>query len=190
MPVEDADRSQQFEALVLPHLAAAYNLARWMCRSATDASDIVQEAMMRALQYFAGYRGGDARAWLLQIVRYAAHSWLARNRPVGQLPLPEECTEPAAAFDGRWLATSPAAGDPLLGLAAREEAEGLREAIARLPLEQREVLILREFEELSYREIASIIDAPLGTVMSRLARARDQLAALVRAGAETSDAAR
>src|ERR1700678_1586825 len=90
MPVGDGARTRRFEAVALPHLPAAYNLARWICRNDADAADVVQEAVMRALQYFDSYRGGDARAWLLQIVRNSAHSWLAKNRIAGQLPL-DDC---------------------------------------------------------------------------------------------------
>jgi RNA polymerase sigma-70 factor (ECF subfamily) len=172
MAAADGARTRRFEAVALPHLPAAYNLARWICRNEADAADVVQEAVMRALQYFDSYHGGDARSWLLQIVRNCAHTWIERNRPPGRVPL-----------DETQLATTPDSSDPLGALAAQAEGEGLRRAIARLPLEQREVLILREFEELSYRQIADIIDSPIGTVMSRLSRARDQLAAMVR-GAE------
>jgi len=170
MPVGDAARTRRFEAVALPHLSAAYNLARWICRNEADAADVVQEAVMRALRYFDSYHGGDARAWLLQIVRNSAYTWIAANRPAGRVPLD------AAELD------TAAAGDHSIDAA---EGEGLRRAIARLPLEQREVLILREFEDLSYRQIADITGSPIGTVMSRLSRARDQLAALVRGGERT-----
>jgi RNA polymerase sigma-70 factor (ECF subfamily) len=161
--------------VALPHLPSAYNLARWICRNEADAADVVQEAVMRALHYFDSYRGGDARAWLLQIVRNSAYTWIASNRPAGQVPLVE--TELDTAADSE---------DPMSAVTAQAEAEGLRRAIARLPLEQREVLVLREFEELSYRQIADVIDTPIGTVMSRLSRARDQLAAIVRGGRTAS----
>jgi RNA polymerase sigma-70 factor, ECF subfamily len=156
-----------FEAVALPHFSAAYNLARWITRNDSDAADVVQEAYARALRFFDGYRGGDARSWLLQIVRNTAHSWLAVNRPAGGLPIDDELCD--------------AAHDPERIVAAERDAEQLREAIAQLPMEHREVLILREFEQMSYREIAAVVDAPMGTVMSRLARARDQLAKRVRA---------
>jgi RNA polymerase sigma-70 factor (ECF subfamily) len=175
MPAGDRTRTRRFEAVALPHLPSAYNLARWICRNEADAADVVQEAVMRALHYFDSYRGGDARAWLLQIVRNSAHTWIASNRPAGRVPLVE--TELDAAGDSE---------DPMSAVAAQAESEGLRRAIAQLPLEQREVLVLREFEELSYRQIADIIDTPIGTVMSRLSRARDQLAAIVRGGGRAS----
>jgi RNA polymerase sigma-70 factor (ECF subfamily) len=174
MPLGDGARTRRFEAVALPHLSAAYNLARWICRNEADAADVVQEAVMRALQYFDSYRGGDARAWLLQIVRNSAHTWIARNRFAGQVPLEEH------ELDGTETEATRVSEDPVRAVAAQIEAEGLRLAIARLPLEQREVLILREFEDLSYRQIADIIGSPIGTVMSRLSRARDQLAAIVR----------
>jgi RNA polymerase sigma-70 factor (ECF subfamily) len=177
MPVDDLARTRRFEAVALPHLSAAYNLARWVCRNDADAADVVQEAVMRALQYFDSYRGGDARAWVLQIVRNSAHSWLAKNRIAGQLPLDDEELERHDSI------ATVSADDPMLAAAAQIEGEGLRRAIAQLPLEQREVLILREFEDLSYRQIADVIGTPLGTVMSRLSRARDQLATIVRGAA-------
>lgn len=170
MAAGDDSRTRRFEAVALPHLPAAYNLARWICRNEADAADVVQEAVMRALQYFDGYRGGDARAWLLQIVRNSAHTWIGRNRPAGQVPLIDTEVE-AAGY----------AEDPMTAVASRAESAAVRQAITRLPLEQREVLILREFEDLSYRQIAAVIDSPIGTVMSRLSRARDQLAAIIRA---------
>ncbi|HEY1726263.1 MAG TPA: sigma-70 family RNA polymerase sigma factor [Steroidobacteraceae bacterium] len=169
MPEGDAARTRRFEAVALPQLAAAYNLARWICRNEADAADVVQEAVMRALQYFDSYRGGDARAWLLQIVRNAAHSWIERNRAAGMVRVTDAELEQVAAAD-----------DPMAAVAADSAAARLRQAIGQLPLEQREVLILREFEQLSYRQIASILDSPIGTVMSRLSRARDQLAIILR----------
>jgi RNA polymerase sigma-70 factor (ECF subfamily) len=176
MPVADEARTRRFEAVALPHLSAAYNLARWICRNDADAADVVQEAVMRALQYFDSYRGGDARAWLLQIVRNSAHTWIARNRLAGQVPLED------SELDGRVADAATISADPMHAVAAQIEGESLRRAIAQLPLEQREVLILREFEDLSYRQIADVIASPIGTVMSRLSRARDQLAAIMRRG--------
>jgi len=173
-------QTRRFEAVVLPQLPAAFNLARWICRHEADAADVVQEACMRALQYFAGYQGGDARAWLLQIVRHTAYSWLGRNRPAGQRPLREDEFDADVAEDARWSLVDVAA-DPLQQLASEAQSRALREALAHLPVDQREVLVLREFEDLSYRQIAAITGHPIGTVMSRLSRARDQLAARLRA---------
>lgn len=180
MPVGDGSRTRRFEAVALPHLSAAYNLARWICRNEADAADIVQEAVMRALQYFDSYHGGDARAWLLQIVRNSAHTWIGKNRLAGRVPLDELETHGAAILEGPWGAANQVPGDPLTTVVAQDEGTRLRQAIARLPVEQREILILREFEAMSYRQIASITGCPIGTVMSRLSRARDQLAQIVR----------
>jgi RNA polymerase sigma-70 factor, ECF subfamily len=172
MPPGDVARTRRFEAVALPHLPAAFNLARWICRNEADAADVVQEAVMRALQYFDSYHGGDARAWLLQIVRNSAHTWIGKNRPAGHVALDQ--LEPDSATG---LAEPE---DPLAAVVAQAEGARVRLAIGRLPLEQREVLVLREFEALSYRQIADITGCPIGTVMSRLSRARDQLAGIVR----------
>lgn len=180
MPVGDGARTRRFEAVALPHLSAAYNLARWICRNEADAADIVQEAVMRALQYFDSYHGGDARAWLLQIVRNSAHTWIGKNRLAGRVPLDELESDSAAILEGPWSAANQGPEDPLATVVAQDEGARLRVAIGRLPLEQREVLILREFEAMSYRQIAVITGCPIGTVMSRLSRARDQLAEIVR----------
>ena len=153
----------EFERDVLPHLDAAYNVARWLVRDPDLAQDVVQEAMLRALRYHAGLRG-DAKAWLLQIVRNAAFAALATRRAQSG-PYPAQATaEPVDPAD-----------DPLSAL---ERSDGLRHltvAMAALPGELRECLVLRELEELSYKEIAQITGAPIGTVMSRLWRARRAL---------------
>jgi RNA polymerase sigma-70 factor (ECF subfamily) len=167
---------------VLPHGGAAYNLARWLSRNESDARDIVQESLARALQYFEGYRGGDARSWLLRIVRNTASTWLG-SRPPAAHALPEGADELMEAAPG-----SGAAGDadPLGAAISQDEARALRQAIAQLPVEYREVLVLREFEDLAYKQIAAIVGCPIGTVMSRLARARDELGARMRAEAQSS----
>jgi RNA polymerase sigma-70 factor (ECF subfamily) len=131
---------RRFEELVLPHLNAAYNLARWLTRDVNDAEDVVQDACMRALKYVGSLNDSGARAWFLTIVRHAFYDWCKRNRPAEIAP------DDGTAID-----------------------------MAALPLAYREVLILRELEELSYKEIARIADIPIGTVMSRLARARSLL---------------
>jgi RNA polymerase sigma factor (sigma-70 family) len=175
----DQERTRRFEALARPHMAAAYNLALWMTRNPADAEDVVQEAFLRAFRFFEGYRGGDARAWLLQIVRNASLSWLKAARTATA-----DGADPAALMalpDASWESARERRDDPAELTASWAEAQQLRQAIAALPVEYREVLILREFEGLSYREIAQVINAPIGTVMSRLSRARDQLAASVRA---------
>jgi RNA polymerase sigma-70 factor (ECF subfamily) len=153
---------QRFEELVLPHLDAAYNLARWLARDAHDAEDVVQEACMRALRYVASLHGGDARPWFLTIVRRAFYDWLARNRPA-------EVVHDDAALEQAVDQSTPG---PEQSLMRSDEAKALDDALADLPLAYREVLVLRELESLSYKEIARIADIPIGTVMSRLARAR------------------
>ena len=163
----DPDRAALFEQAVLPHLNAAFNLARWLTRNPDDASDVVQEAYLRALRYFDGFAGEDGKAWLLSIVRHTCFTWLRRNRPAELMPLAEE------TGDGGGHGVDP--DDPeSLTLAARDRAL-LNRLIDELPAEYREVVVLRELEELSYREIAAIAAIPIGTVMSRLARARARL---------------
>ena len=153
------DRRRRFEAQALPHLDAAYNLARWLSRSPVDADDIVQDAMLRAFRAFDGFRGGDAKAWLLTIVR---NCWLtagAASRRRAHTSLEDENLVAGEA--------DPEARAIQAGAKRRLDA-----MIAALPQEFREVLILREMEDMSYREIAEITGVPVGTVMSRLSRAR------------------
>lgn len=157
------DRRRRFEAQALPHLDAAYNLARWLARSPVDAEDIVQDAMLRAFRAFDGFRGGDARPWLLAIVRNCCRNTGADTRRRAQVPLPEN--DAIASSDP----------DPEAEAIRTGESRNLNAAIALLPNEFREVLLLREMEEMSYREIAVVTGAPIGTVMSRLARARAML---------------
>lgn len=154
-----------FEEAVLPHLDAAYNLARWLTRNDTDAEDVVQEAYLRAFKFFGGFHGEDGRAWLLRIVRNTSYTWMQRNRsPELNLPLDDELHEAQS-------------GDPNPEAILLENANALelRQAVEELPPEFREVLVLRELDELSYQQIAAVADLPLGTVMSRLARARKRL---------------
>jgi RNA polymerase sigma factor (sigma-70 family) len=161
------ERVGRFEQVILPHLDAAYNLSRWLTRSDTDAEDVTQEACLRALRFFGTFRGEDGRAWLLAIVRNTCNTWLGRNRP-HELTL-------AQPFDETFHSGS---GDELSPdvLAMRHaDRELVQQAIEELPLEYREAIVLRELEGLSYKEIAQVSDVPLGTVMSRLARARKQL---------------
>ena len=153
----------RFEELVLPHLNAAYNLARWLTHDVNDAEDVVQDACVRALKYVGSLNGSSARAWFLTIVRHAFYDWCKRNRPAEIAP------DDGTAID---MAVDPAAVDPEQAFLRNAESKALADAVAALPLAYREVLILRELEELSYKEIASIADIPIGTVMSRLARAR------------------
>jgi RNA polymerase sigma-70 factor, ECF subfamily len=152
------DRRARFEQQLLPHLDAAHNLARWLTRNDADAQDVVQDSFLRAYRFFDGLRG-EPRPWLLAIVRNVAFSWLRKNRPGELAPLDEELADESAP--------SPEA------LTARSmDRRMLNEAIAALPAQFREVLVLRELEDLSYRDIARVADIPIGTVMSRLARAR------------------
>jgi RNA polymerase sigma-70 factor (ECF subfamily) len=153
----------RFRALVLPHLDAAYNLARWLARDPHDAEDVVQDACVRALKYLGAMRGADAKPWFLTIVRRAFYDWYRNNRS------PEIVHDDGVAIDS---AVDESAIDPAQAAERRGNSEALEDAVGNLPLVYREVLLLREMEELSYKEIAHIVDIPIGTVMSRLARAR------------------
>jgi len=166
------DKRSRFEALVLPHLDAAYRLARWLSRAPGDADDIVQEAFLRAFRAFDTLRSQDARAWVLAIVRNCHLSALQQGRRRAAEPLGEEHE---AAPDT--AAGSGGASDPEGASIERDERRRLARLIAALPGEQREVLVLRELEDMSYREIAAVTAVPIGTVMSRLARARAALRA-------------
>lgn len=165
-----------FEAVVLPHLDAAYNLARWLTRSKADADDVVQEAVLRAATYFSGFRGTNARAWLLQIVRNVAYASKKLVRGAVLIGLP---AEDGSEFHPPELVD--AGDDPETALMRREDRQRVSRLLARLPAELREALILREIEELSYKEIAQITEVPIGTVMSRLWRGRQLLAQAVKA---------
>jgi RNA polymerase sigma-70 factor, ECF subfamily len=160
--LESHDRIR-FEQLVLPHLDAGVNLARWLLRNRADAEDVAQDSMVRAYRFFQGFRGGDARAWFLQIVRNGCYSWLDKNRPM------ELMTE----FDEELHARPSASPEALASQA--DEKQQLMLALEALPPRSREVLVLRELEECSYKEIAEITGIPMGTVMSTLSRARSRL---------------
>jgi len=174
LPVTAESRKPTFETVVLPELDAAYSFARWMTGNPADAEDVVQDAIVRMIRFIDAYRGGNARAWVLSVVRNTAMSWLKVNRRPGQVPLdtdPGGTPGPAAML----VAHGEDGGDPAAIELRRSEVEALRRAIAALPLEQREVVLLRDVEGLSYRDIATVLGIPPGTVMSRLARARDVL---------------
>ena len=167
MTIETGPR--QFERLALPHLDAAYNLARWLTRNDSDAEDVVQDAYLRAYKYFASFRGENFRAWLLAVVRRAAYDWMHRNRPaeiVSNDDLDIEAVADDRTHDG-----------PEAALFRQADQKMVNEMIAALPAPFREVIVLRELQELSYKEIAEIAGVPVGTVMSRLARARALLTA-------------
>jgi RNA polymerase sigma-70 factor (ECF subfamily) len=163
--VDDRERLKLFEQTVLPHLDAAYNLARWLAGNDHDAQDVAQEASLRAYRFFGGFRGENARAWLLTIVRNTFYDWLRKNRRA----------EIVGALDEEALAVEyPAENADSVNLRLAD-AETVRRAIAGLPVEFREIVILRDMEGLSYSEIADLAEIPIGTVMSRLARARKRL---------------
>jgi RNA polymerase sigma-70 factor (ECF subfamily) len=164
---------ERFEQVVLPHLDAAYNLARWLIRSPADAEDVVQEACLRALRFIDGFRGGDSRAWLLKIVRNTCYSWVKKNRP----------TELSDEFDETVHSREVLGEDAEAKLVSHANSEQVREALETLPAGFREVLVLREIEELSYKEISDVTGVPMGTVMSSLSRARQRLREELRAAA-------
>jgi RNA polymerase sigma-70 factor (ECF subfamily) len=170
VPVDNA--KPPFETLVLPEMDAAYSFARWMTGNPTDAQDVVHDAMVRMLRYIDTYRGGNARAWVLRIVRNTALTWLQTNRRPDHVSLD---ADRSSGVDALLVSHGNDGGDPAAIQLRRSEIEALHRAIRDLPLEQREVVLLRDVEGLSYREIATILEVPLGTVMSRLARARDVL---------------
>src|SRR5213592_2384105 len=168
------DDQARFASVVLPHLADAYALARWLTGNRADAEDVVQEACLRAFRGIAGFAGVNARAWLLTIVRHAAYTWLGKNRSAALLVVDDlesiaqqQATGPGPAGEGPQT--------PEAALIAKADARRLETAIAELPVPFRETLVLRDVQGLDYREIAEVTKVPIGTVMSRLARARRRL---------------
>ena len=166
--------TMNFEEAVMPHLDAAYNLARWLMRNEHDAQDMVQEAYLRALRFFGGFHGTDARAWLLTIVRNTCYTWLKRKQG------PEFLGD----FEEAVMTKESDELDPESSHELKVQTQLINEAIEKLPVEFREVVILRELEELSYKEIAAITGIPIGTVMSRLSRARKRLLAYLRSATQ------
>ena len=162
-----------FEQIMLPHLDAAYNLARWLVRDASIAEDVVQDAYERACRYFAAFRGGSGRAWLLQIVRNAAYSTLKTQRQRMEVSL--SAGMHAAPEDSLVEDVPDSSPGPETTVAQRQDLAALDDALNALPIAWRECLILREVEDLSYKEMAQILNVPIGTVMSRLSRARQAL---------------
>jgi RNA polymerase sigma factor (sigma-70 family) len=158
-------QSTLFEESILPHLDAAYNLARWLVRNGADSEDLVQEACLRAWKSFAGFRGGDGRGWLLTIVRNVCYTWLRENRP----------QRLAVEFNEDLHSEDVEVPEPERLLVESSSRETIKKALQELPVEFREAIVLRELEGLSYKEISEIASVPIGTVMSRLARARARL---------------
>lgn len=168
--MDETQRRKEFERVAMPHLDAAYNLARWLCGNAHDAEDVTQEAFMRALRFFDGFQGGDARTWLLKIVRNTCYSrWRRTKLRAEPLAFDEELHSP---LDESGEAGPAMESDPEAALLRGEQIRLLDRAMESLPHDFREALVLRELEDLSYKEIAESLEIPIGTVMSRLARAR------------------
>lgn len=165
MPIPD--KQQQFEQIVLPHLSAAYNLAHWLTGHNQDAEDVVQESYLRAFKFFDGFRGGDSRAWLLAIVRNTTYTWLRQNRAEVLLDDP----------DNEQADKAGTSTDPEDVIVQNSDRQTLTDALNSLPLAFREVVILHDVEGMSYKEIARVVHVPIGTVMSRLSRARSRLRA-------------
>ncbi|MDD5200398.1 MAG: sigma-70 family RNA polymerase sigma factor [Terrimicrobiaceae bacterium] len=173
-----SSKLSDFQKTILPHLDAAYRLARWLMANDQDAEDVAQDACLRAWRFYSGFRGGDGRVWLLAIVRNTAFTRLAQKRG----------KESDVAFDEEMHSAADPASSPAALAVGRADREAVRSAIAQLPPEFREIITLRELEDLSYKEIAGIADIPIGTVMSRLARGRallhEHLAKIMQPGGE------
>jgi RNA polymerase sigma factor (sigma-70 family) len=165
MPLQELEDRQRFERALMPHLGAAYNLARWLARNDHDAEDLVQGAYLRALKSFSGWHGENGRAWLLTIVRNVCYTWLEQKRARGNM----------TAFDEEFHGASSDSMNPDERLLREDDRQSVRRAVEELPVELREVVVLRELDGLSYKEISAIAGIPMGTVMSRLARARERL---------------
>ncbi len=163
-PHLDSDERGRFEQTTLPHLDAAYNLARWLTQDEHAAEDVVQEAYLRAARYFASFRGGDGRPWLLGVVRRASLDWISKRR-----------TQPAVAFNEELHDQGDDALNPERIAFSNSDQASVRQALADLPLQLREVVVLRELEGMTYQQIATLTEVPIGTVMSRLSRGRQQL---------------
>jgi RNA polymerase sigma-70 factor (ECF subfamily) len=170
---------EQFEQLVLPHVDAAYNLARWLVRNPQDAEDLAQEAMTRAIRFFNGFRGGDPRAWLLTIVRNSCFTWLGRNRAHDLAEFNEETHSPGISEHVDQSSIQMPPSNPEIMAVAQSDSLRVRRALEELPVIFREAVVMREIEEMSYKEIAAVTNVSIGTVMSRLARGRDRLRAIL-----------
>jgi RNA polymerase sigma-70 factor (ECF subfamily) len=165
VPLLGPGQLARFEQVILPHLDSAYNLARWLTGDEHDAEDVVQDAFVRAAKFFASFRGSEGRPWLLAIVRRAGYDWLQRNRSHRSLTV----------FDEQVHSDPEDSVDPLGLVLKEEDRETVRQALAELPVEFREVMVLRELEGLSYKEIGAVTGIAPGTIMSRLARGRERL---------------
>ena len=165
--MKDAEERALFEQTMVPYLDAAYNLARWLTGNEQDADDVVQEAYLRAFRYFASFAGGDGRAWMLAIVRNTCLTWRSRQRD-------------DSAFDESMHSPESEQASPENEALRRSGLDSLHDCLESLPLEYREVLVMRELEEMSYQQIAAVAALPIGTVMSRLSRARKRLEDCVR----------
>ena len=163
--MEEQDKQARFEETIMPHLDAGYNLARWLTRNEHDAQDVAQDAFLRAFKFFGGFHGGNSRSWLLSIVRNTAYTWLQKNRK----------PELATVFDEETHDIEDTSSSPEALLIKNSDHQEVMRAMEQLPVEFREVMVLRELEGMSYKEIAEMAEVPIGTVMSRLARARKQL---------------
>ncbi len=172
--MNDSTKKQRFQAAVMPHINSAFNLARWLTHGHADAEDIVQEAYLRAFKFFDGFHGEDGRVWLLCIVRNTFYTWYQQNKVQSQHTQFEEelhsSNEESDILDD---------ANPERILIQKDSQRLLQQAMRELPMEFREVMVMRELEDLSYKQIAEIIQIPMGTVMSRLGRGRKQLAAIL-----------
>ena len=164
--MDEASKLALFERNIVPHLNAAHNLARWLTRNQQDAEDVVQEAYLRAFRFFDGFHGGDGRAWLLAVVRNTSLSWLGRRTSAKSTRI---------EFDERVHGMTDERGNVEEVLIRNSKIDSLRTCVEALPVEYREVIVMRELQELSYREISEVTGIPLGTVMSRLSRGRARL---------------
>ena len=174
-PADGLDDNARFRRIVMPHIDEAYRLAHWLTGNRTDAEDVVQDASLRAFRAIREYAGGNARSWVLSIVRNTAYSWLRKNRSSAVVIVEDlEAVERERAEPVEIQVETPEAS-----LIAKADAEQLRTAIAALPMPFRETLVLRDLEGLDYREIAEATQVPIGTVMSRLARARRKLMSII-----------
>ncbi|WP_211441035.1 sigma-70 family RNA polymerase sigma factor [Collimonas humicola] len=175
--MSDSIKKKRFQAVVLPHLNSAFNLACWLTRNHQDAEDVVQEAYLRAYRFFDGFHGDDGRAWLLTIVRNTFYNWHQERQKLRQETSFDEELHHAEAGD--CIGQMAADNNPEALLMSKDSERQLQQALQALPLEFREVMVMRELEELSYKQIAGIVGIPIGTVMSRLGRGRKLLAGIL-----------